>query len=123
MTKECINPGDVAPALPLSHAVRANGFVFISGQLPVTASGEIPDTFEGQLRQVFANLEAALGAAGSSLEKVVKTTVFLKDLSSFAELNAIYGEFFKSQPPARSAYEVARLPKDALVEVEAIAMA
>lgn len=122
LSKECLNPGGAAPALPLSHAVRANGFVFISGQLPVTASGEVPETFEGQLRQVFANLEAALEAAGSSLRKVVKTTVFLKDLNRFAELNEVYGEFFESEPPARSAYEVARLPKDALVEIEAIAV-
>ncbi|MDR4306792.1 deaminase [Chelatococcus sambhunathii] len=118
-----MNPGGAAPALPLTHAVRANGFVFISGQLPVTAAGELPDGFEAQLRQVLANLEAALEAAGSSFGKVVKTTVFMKDLNDFAALNTIYGEVFASQPPARSAYEVARLPRDALVEIEAVALA
>ena len=122
MDKECINPGGIAPALPLTHAVRANGFVFISGQLPVSALGELAETFEAQLRQVLSNLDAALQAAGSSLQKVVKTTVFLKDLNDFAELNRIYGEAFPSDPPARSAFEVARLPRDALVEIEAIAL-
>lgn len=123
MQKDCINPGGAAPALPLTHAVRANGFVFISGQLPVTAAGKLPDGFEPQLRQVLANLGTALEAAGSSFGKVVKTTVFMKDLNDFAALNSVYGEVFASQPPARSAYEVARLPRDALVEIEAVALA
>lgn len=123
MSKEIFNPGGSAPALPLSHAVRANGFVFVSGQLPVLPSGELAQGFEPQLRQVLANLASALDAAGSDLSKVVKTTIFLKDMGNFAELNGIYAEAFPSNPPARSAYEVARLPRDALVEIEAIALA
>lgn len=123
MSKEIFNPGGSAPSLPLSHAVRANGFVFISGQLPVLSSGELAQGFENQLRQVLDNLTAALDATGSDISKVVKTTIFLKDMNTFAELNTIYAQFFPSNPPARSAYEVARLPRDALVEIEAIAVA
>lgn len=122
MKKDVFNPGNVTPALPLSHAIHAAGFVFISGQLPFGAGGAYPDGFEAQLRQVFVNLTAALKAAGSDLPKVVKTTVFLKSMDDFAELNRIYGEYFASEPPARSTIEVARLPKDALVEIEAIAL-
>ena len=123
MSREIFNPGGSAPALPLSNAVRANGFVFISGQLPVLSSGDLAQGFENQLRQVLTNLASALDAAGSDLSKVVKTTIFLKNIDNFAELNTIYAEFFSSNPPARSAYEVARLPRDALVEIEAIAVA
>jgi 2-iminobutanoate/2-iminopropanoate deaminase len=121
MTKEIFNPGDHKPALPLSHAVRANGFVFISGQLPFLANGEYPQSFDEQVNQVFINLTAALAAAGLGLGDVVKTTVFLKSMENFAELNKIYGRYFSANPPARSTIEVARLPKDALVEIEAVA--
>lgn len=121
MKREIYNPGNVTPALPLSHAVRAESLVFISGQLPFVG-GEYPDGFEPQLRQVFVNLTAALKAAGADLTSVLKTTVFLKDMKDFAELNRIYGEYFSKEPPARSTIEVARLPKDALVEIEAIAL-
>lgn len=123
MAKEICNPGGKAPALPLTHAVKANGFVFISGQLPLLPSGEVPEGFEAQFDQVFVNFEAALAAAGAGLADVVKTTVFLKDMNDFAELNRLYGERFASEPPARSTIEVARLPKDALVEIEAVALA
>jgi 2-iminobutanoate/2-iminopropanoate deaminase len=121
MAKEIFNPGGQKPALPLSHAVKANGVVYISGQLPFQADGEYPKTFADQVSQVFKNLTAALSAAGLGLENVVKTTVFLKDMNNFAELNKLYGEHFPASPPARSTIEVARLPKDALVEIEAVA--
>lgn len=122
MKRDVFNPGNVKPALPLSHAVRAESLVFISGQLPFGKDGQFPEGFESQLRQVFINFSAALASAGSSLEGVVKTTCFLKDMNDFSDLNRIYGEYFKEAPPARSTIEVARLPNDALVEIEAIAM-
>jgi 2-iminobutanoate/2-iminopropanoate deaminase len=122
MKREVFNPGNVKPSLPLSHAVSADGIVFISGQLPFGENGRFPNGFEAQLHQVFANFSAALSAAGSSLSGVIKTTVFLKNMNNFTELNRIYGEYFADTPPARSTIEVARLPGDALVEIEAIAM-
>jgi 2-iminobutanoate/2-iminopropanoate deaminase len=121
MTKEIFNPGGQKPALPLSHAVKGNGLIFISGQLPFLANGEYPQSFADQVSQVFINLSAALAAANLKLEDVVKTTVFLKNMDDFAELNKIYGQHFSANPPARSTIEVARLPKDALVEIEAVA--
>lgn len=121
MAKEIFNPGGQKPALPLSHAVKTNGTVYISGQLPFLASGEYPTSFAEQVNQVFVNLTAALKAAGLGLENVVKTTVFLKDMNNFTELNKLYGQHFSSNPPARSTIEVACLPKDALVEIEAVA--
>jgi len=96
--------------------------VFISGQLPLMADGELPEAFADQVRQVFINLTAALTAAGLGLGDVVKTTVFLKNMDDFAELNRLYGQHFGVEPPARSTIEVARLPKDALVEIEAVAV-
>lgn len=115
-----------APAAigPYAQAVQAGAFVFTSGQLPVDPlSGAMPATVAEQTRQSLMNVQAILTAAGSSLQRVVKTTVFLKDMNTFAEMNAVYAEFFpKGQVPARSAVEVARLPKDALVEIEAVAL-
>jgi 2-iminobutanoate/2-iminopropanoate deaminase len=109
---------------PYSQAVKAGEFIFCSGQIPIDPqSGEIiPGGIEEQTRQVVKNLAAVLEKAGSSLERVVKTTVFMKDLSMFAEMNKIYGEFFKEAPPARATVEVSRLPKDVLVEIEVIAL-
>jgi 2-iminobutanoate/2-iminopropanoate deaminase len=110
---------------PYSQAIIAGGFVFASGQIPlVPATGELnTGTTADQTRQVLQNLSAVLEAAGSSLADVVKATVYLKDMNDFAQMNAVYGEFFKSPFPARAAVEVARLPKDVKVEVEAIALA
>ena len=110
---------------PYSQAIIAGGFVFVSGQIPlVPATGELnTGTTADQTRQVLQNLSAVLEAAGSSLADVVKATVYLKDMNDFAQMNAVYGEFFKSPFPARAAVEVARLPKDVKVEVEAIALA
>lgn len=107
---------------PYSQAIIANGLLYTSGQIPLTVDGTIvEDGVEEQTKQVFANLKAVLEEAGTDLSKVIKTTVFLKDLSTFVEFNAIYEEFFNGHKPARSCVEVARLPKDVLVEIECIA--
>ncbi|WP_454629970.1 RidA family protein [Bradyrhizobium cenepequi] len=112
-----------AAAGPYSQAVRTEQFVFASGQLPIDpGSGMIPEGIEQQTRQSLVNLSAVLEAGGASFESVVKTTVFLKNMGDFAVMNGIYAEFFGNALPARSTIEVARLPKDALVEVEAIAL-
>lgn len=110
---------------PYSQAIRANGFLFVSGQIALR-----PDTkelIEGDVRQqterVMLNLKGIVEAAGSSMEKVVKTTVYLKDMNDFAAMNEIYGKFFSVNPPARATVEVARLPRDVRVEIELVALA
>jgi 2-iminobutanoate/2-iminopropanoate deaminase len=110
---------------PYSQAIKANGMVYASGQIPIDpATGQvISGNIAAQTERVLKNLEAVLSAAGSSLQKVVKTTVFLKNMSEFAQMNEVYGRFFASEPPARSTVEVARLPKDVLVEIEVVALA
>ena len=128
MTKESVRT-EAAPApfqgAPYSQAIKANGFVFVSGQLPLRPGEK--DMVEGgikpQTEQTLANLQAILEAAGSSLDRIVKTTVFLQDLGDFPGMNAVYAERAGSAPPARSTVEVARLPSGALVEIEAIALA
>lgn len=110
---------------PYSQAIKANGFVFASGQIPLDpASMQI---VEGgiceQTERVMNNLSAVLQAAGSSLELVVKTTVFLADLTDFADMNATYGRFFGDAPPARSTVQVSRLPRDVRIEIDVIALA
>ena len=109
---------------PYSQAIKANGFVFASGQIPLDPA--TMQIVEGGIREqterVMNNLEAVLQASGSSLEGVVKTTVFLKDLTDFAEMNEVYGSFFRQTPPARSTVEVARLPRDVRVEIDVIAL-
>ncbi|MDL2210405.1 RidA family protein [Desulfovibrio sp. OttesenSCG-928-O18] len=112
-----------APAAigPYVQARVSGNFVFVSGQLGMAVDGTLPADFETQTRNSLNNLKAILEEAGSSLPKVLKTTVFLSDLANFTHLNAIYAEYFKEPCPARSCFEVARLPKDALVEIEAIA--
>ncbi|HID62370.1 MAG TPA: RidA family protein [Anaerolineae bacterium] len=126
MKREIIS-ADKAPAAvgPYSQAVRAGGFVFAAGQVAIDpAAGKlIEGDIAAQTRQVLANLSAVLEAAGSSLDRVVKTTVFLKDMGQFKAMNAVYAQFFPSEPPARSTVEVAALPLGALVEIEAIAVA
>lgn len=123
-TRHLVMTDKAAPAAgPYSQATQTEEFVFASGQLPIDPkSGLIPEGIEAQTRQSLANLGAVLKAGGASFASVVKTTVFLKNMSDFAVMNGIYAESFSASPPARSTIEVARLPKDALVEVEAIAL-
>ena len=111
------------PIGPYSQAVKSNGFVFVSGQIaldPKTAEFVGADV-STQTERVLENLKAILEAAGTSLSHVVKTTVYLKDLNEFAAMNAVYARYFPASPPARSTVEAARLPKDALVEIDVIA--
>jgi 2-iminobutanoate/2-iminopropanoate deaminase len=109
---------------PYSQGIIANGFVFCSGQIPIDpATGELnTGSIEDQSRQVLKNLGAVLEAAGSSFDEVVKCTVFLQDMNDFAKMNAVYAEFFKAPSPARAAVQVARLPRDVKIEIEAIAL-
>ncbi len=109
---------------PYSTAVRQNGFVFLSGQIPLDPqTGQlVTGSIEEQTSRVLENLKAVLEAAGLSFNNVVKTTVFLKDMGDFARMNETYAKYFASNPPARSTVEVARLPRDVQVEIEAIAM-
>ena len=115
-------PGAIGP---YSQGIKANGFVFASGQIGLdpTAGELVKGGIAEQSRQVLLNVKNVLEAAGSGLDKAVKTTVFLKDINDFAAMNAVYSEFFKTDCPARSAVQVAALPKGALVEIEVIAEA
>ena len=115
-----------APAAigPYSAALKTSPYVFVSGQLPVDPqSGAMPGDIKAQTAMSLANLKALLEAAGSSLDKVVKTTVFLQSMQDFAAMNEVYGSVFPAPYPTRSAVEVAALPKGALVEIECIALA
>jgi len=109
---------------PYSQGIVANGFIFCSGQIPIVPqTGELnTGSIEDQTRQVLKNVSAVLEAAGTSLDNVVKATVFLQDMNDFAAMNKIYAEFFKTPFPARAAVQVARLPKDVKVEIEVIAI-
>jgi 2-iminobutanoate/2-iminopropanoate deaminase len=109
---------------PYSQAIRANGLVFASGQIPINPeTGQfVAGGIAEQTEQAIKNLSRVLEAAGSALSKVVKTTVFLADMEEFAAMNEVYGRFFKEEPPARATVEAARLPRDARVEIEAIAL-
>lgn len=110
---------------PYSQAIRANGFVFVSGQIPLdpTTQQLIEGDVPAQTDRVLRNIKGILEAAGTSIDKVVKTTVFLKSMSEFAAMNEVYGKYFTTNPPARSTVEVSRLPKDVLVEIDVIAVA
>ena len=126
MAKDIIATKNVPGAIgPYSQGIRANGFVFASGQIGLDpATGEfVKGGIVEQSRQALLNVKNVLEAAGSGLDKTVKTTVFLKDINDFAAMNAVYSEFFKTDCPARSAVQVAALPKGALVEIEVIAEA
>lgn len=111
------------PIGPYSQATKANGFLFMSGQVALDPkTGEMTgNDIRQQTQRVMENIKGILEAAGSNLHHVVKTTVFVKDLNDFPAMNEIYGRYFTSAPPARSTVEVARLPKDALVEIEVVA--
>ncbi|KAI9025071.1 endoribonuclease L-PSP [Phycomyces nitens] len=115
-----------APAAigPYAQAIKANNMVYTSGQIAfIPATGELVEGgITEQTEQTLKNLSAVLEAAGSGLEKVVKTTVFLRDMNDFVAMNEVYGKYFAKHQPARSAIQVARLPKDAAVEIEAVAM-
>ncbi|MCX4268671.1 MAG: RidA family protein [Lachnospiraceae bacterium] len=113
-----------APAAigPYSQAIEINGMIYTSGVIPVNpATGEIPEGVEAQAEQAIGNLVQLLQAAQSGADRVVKTTVFIKDMNDFAKINEIYAKYFTGDYPARSCVEVARLPKDVLIEIEAIA--
>lgn len=114
-----------APAAigPYSQGIVVNNLFYSSGQIPLTAEGTmIEGDVAEQTHQVFRNLQAVLSEAGASLETVVKATVFIKEMNDFGTINEVYGEYFSSHKPARSCVEVARLPKDAKVEIEVIAL-
>ena len=124
MTREIVSTQEAPMAIgPYSQAVKHDGFVFVSGQVPLDpSSGELVDgSVAEQTRRVMENLGAVLKAAGAGFENVVKVTAFLTDMNDFAEFNDAYGEYFRSQPPARATVGVSGLPKNARVEVECIA--
>jgi len=125
MSRQVVSTEKAPAAIgPYSQAIRAGGFVFTSGQIPIVpASGKIEAAdIAGQTEQVMKNLEAVLAAAGSDFSNVVKTTIFLVDLAHFATVNEIYATRFAKEPPARSCIQVAKLPKDSLVEIEMVAL-
>jgi 2-iminobutanoate/2-iminopropanoate deaminase len=111
------------PIGPYSQAVKSNGFLFVSGQVAIDPRSNefVPSDIRQQTERALENLKGILEASGANLYHVVKTTVFLKDMNDFAAMNEVYGKFFTAAPPARSTVQVARLPKDALVEIEVIA--
>jgi 2-iminobutanoate/2-iminopropanoate deaminase len=116
---------NMAPAAigPYSQGIVVNNLFYSSGQIPLTAEGVMVEgDVQAQTHQVFKNLEAVLEAAGASLDTVVKATVFIQSMNDFAAINEVYGEYFHTHKPARSCVEVARLPKDALVEIEVVAL-
>lgn len=121
--KKIISTGAAPKAIgPYSQAISANGFVFCSGQIPLKPTGELETgDIKAQTTQVMENLKAVLAEAGTSFENVVKTTIFLADMNDFALVNEVYGSYFKTDPPARVTVQVARLPKNAKVEIDAIA--
>ena len=124
--KDVISTKDAPQAIgPYSQAIRANGFVFVSGQVAIDPATQqvIGGDAAVQTERIFKNLAAILKAAGSGLEKVVRSTVFLKNMGDFTAMNEVYGRHIPSAPPARSTVEVARLPKDVLVEIDVIALA
>jgi 2-iminobutanoate/2-iminopropanoate deaminase len=124
MEKQIVSTNKAPGAIgPYSQAVKTGNLIFTSGQLPINAdTGEMPTTIEEQTRQSLKNVKAIIEEAGSSMDKVVKSLVLLNDINDFAKMNEVYKEFFKENYPARSAFEVGRLPKDALVEIEVVAL-
>lgn len=123
MQKEIISTQNAPQAIgPYSQAIRVGDMIFTSGQLPVDPkTGEAVTEIKAATRQSLENVKAILEKAGSSLDKVVKAVVFIKDMNDFTKINEVYGEYFNENPPARSCVEVARLPKDCLIEIEVIA--
>ena len=125
VTRKVVSTKNAPGAIgPYSQAVKTDKMVFVSGQLAMDpASGDlIAGDVQQETRQALLNLQAVLHASGSSLRSVVKTSVFISDMNDFPKINEVYAEFFKDEPPARACVEVSRLPKDARVEIEAIAL-
>ena len=123
--REVISTNDAPQAIgPYSQAIKANGFVFASGQIAIDPATQqlIGGDVAVQTDRVLKNVSSILKAAGTGLEKVVRSTVFLKNMSDFAAMNQVYGRYFSTAPPARSTVEAARLPKDVLVEIDVIAL-
>lgn len=125
MNKEVISTKDAPGAIgPYSQAIKVNGMVYTSGQIPLDpATGELETDVKKATKRSLENLKTVLEEAGTSLDKVVKTVVFLKDMNDFAAVNEVYATYFSVNPPARSCVAVAKLPKDAVVEIEAVALA
>jgi 2-iminobutanoate/2-iminopropanoate deaminase len=124
--REIVSTKDAPQAIgPYSQAVKANGFIFVSGQVGIDPATQqiVTGDITAQTDRVLRNLSEILEAAGSGLGKVVRSTVFLKNMNDFAAMNQVYGKYFSSAPPARSTVEVARLPKDVSVEIDVIALA
>ena len=126
MNKQVISTSLAPSAIgPYSQAVRAGNLLFVSGQIPIDpATGKIIDdtTIQAQTRRVLQNLTAIVAAAGASVDSIVKTTVYLRDMNEFADMNSVYGEFFRVRPPARATVEAARLPRDVSIEIDCIAI-
>ena len=125
MKIERVSTGNAPKAIgPYSQGIKANGFVFCSGQIPANpATGElVKGSITEQTRQSLSNVKGVIEAAGSSMSRIVKCTVFLKNMDDFSEMNTEYAKWFSESPPARAAVEVARLPKDVGIEIEAIAL-
>lgn len=124
MKKESLNVNGAPAAVgPYAHAVKANGFIYVSGQLGLDpATGVLAEGVEAQTRQSLENIKTIVEGCGSDLQHIVKTGIFLNDINDFGTVNSIYGEYFTEELPARSCVEVARLPKDGLVEIEVIAV-
>ncbi|MCU1296418.1 MAG: endoribonuclease [Acidobacteriaceae bacterium] len=123
--REVVSTKDAPQAIgPYSQAVKANGFVFVSGQVAIDPATQqvISGDVAAQTDRVLKNVSEILEASGSGLGKVVRSTVFLKNMSEFTAMNEVYGKYFSSAPPARSTVEVSRLPKDVLVEIDVIAL-
>lgn len=126
MAREIVSTDSAPTAIgPYSQAIRANGFLFLSGQIALDPrTGQLVGTdIKQQTRQTLENVRAVLEAAGSSLAQVVRCTVFLAEMNDFGPMNEEYGSFFRDQPPARSTVQAARLPRNALIEVEVVALA
>jgi 2-iminobutanoate/2-iminopropanoate deaminase len=124
--REVVSTKDAPRAIgPYSQAIKANGFVFVSGQIAIDPATQqvVAGDVGAQTDRVLRNLSEILEAAGSGLGKVVRSTVFLKNMSDFTAMNEVYGKYFSTSPPARATVEVARVPKDALVEIDVIALA
>jgi len=125
LNKQTVSTQNAPAAIgPYSQGIKVGNLIFTSGQLPMNPqSGELVADIEGATKQSLDNVKAILESAGASMDKVVKTVVFLRDMNDFVAMNAVYATYFPTNPPARSAVQVARLPKDAILEIEAIALA